>query len=221
MAQLVLYRTHPTKRLLDAIVVVPVDALVDQCEHLPTGVFLPPLRVDGLDLHPAEEALRGRVVRRAALRACRSHQPEPLHEFQPSRPPIVTAAAGTHQRTRTLGQRGCLLLQHGIGELRVGAVSGCVGDYLAIVAVDHRREIHLAVRRLDLGDVRQPLLVGTFGGEVPGNQVAGGRELSHPRRNTVPATSGNMRTSPSSAMIRLITFSETPALSAALILRYP
>lgn len=35
MAQPVLYRAHPIKRLLDAIVVAPVDALVDQREHLP------------------------------------------------------------------------------------------------------------------------------------------------------------------------------------------
>lgn len=63
------------------------------------------------------------------------------------------------------------------------------------MAVDHRREIHLAVRRLDPGDVRQPLLVGTFGGEVPGNQVAGsGSRLA--LVGTVPATSGNMRHEP-------------------------
>lgn len=37
------------------IVVVLVDVLVDQREHLPTGVLLPPLGVDGLDLHPAED----------------------------------------------------------------------------------------------------------------------------------------------------------------------
>lgn len=96
MAQPVLHRAHPAKRLLDAIVVVPVDALVDQRERLPTGVHLPPLGVDGLDLHPAEETLRGRVIRRTALRARRSRQPEPLHEFQPSRPPIVTAAVEMH-----------------------------------------------------------------------------------------------------------------------------
>lgn len=72
MAQPVLYRAHPTERLLDAIVVVPVDVFVDQREHLPTGVFLPPLGVDGLDLRPAEETLRGRVVQRTALRARRS-----------------------------------------------------------------------------------------------------------------------------------------------------
>lgn len=133
-------RRSATARLLDAIVVEPVDALVDQREHLPTGVLLPPLGVDGPGPHPAEETLRGRVAWRTALRARQSRQPEPLHEFRPSRPPMVTAAVGTHQRTRALGQRGGRLLQHGVGEPRVGAVSGCVSDYLAVVAADHRRE---------------------------------------------------------------------------------
>ena len=35
MAQPVFYRAHPTKRLLDVIVVAPGDALIDQREHLP------------------------------------------------------------------------------------------------------------------------------------------------------------------------------------------
>lgn len=61
MTQPVLHRAHPTKRLPDASVVVPVDAPVDQREHLPTGAILPPLGVDGPDPHPAEETLRDRV----------------------------------------------------------------------------------------------------------------------------------------------------------------
>lgn len=57
-----------------------MDVLVDQDEHLAAGSFLPLLGVDGLDLHPSEEALRGRVVRRAALRAHGARQPIPFHE---------------------------------------------------------------------------------------------------------------------------------------------
>lgn len=175
--------------------VAPVDVPVDQREHLPTGALLPPPGVDGLDLHPAEETLRGRVIRRTALRARRSGRPEPLHGFQPSRPPMVTAAVGMRRRTRALGQRGGRLLRHGVGGPRVGAVSGCAGDYLAVVAVDHRRGMRLAVRRLGLGDVRQPPLVGTFGGEVPERSGCRERESSRPVR-TAPATSGNMRHEP-------------------------
>ena len=89
------------------------------------------------------------------------------------------------------------------------------------VAVDHRRGMRLAVRRLGLGDVRQPLLVGTFGGEVPERSGSheGGSRLA--LVGTVPATSGTCAASPSPAMIRLIAFSETPVPGAALILRYP
>ena len=50
----VLYRAHPTKRLFDALVVVPAYVLIDQGEHLVAGVFLPLLGVDRLGLHPAE-----------------------------------------------------------------------------------------------------------------------------------------------------------------------
>ena len=59
----VLYRAHPTKRLFDALVVVPAYVLIDQGEHLVAGVFLPLLGVDRLGLHPAEESLRGRHYR--------------------------------------------------------------------------------------------------------------------------------------------------------------
>lgn len=108
---------------------------------------------------------------------------------------MVTAAVGMRRRTRALGQRGGRLLRHGVGGPRVGAVSGCAGDYLAVVAVDHRRGMRLAVRRLGLGDVRQPPLVGTFGGEVPERSGCRERESSRPVR-TAPATSGNMRHEP-------------------------
>lgn len=193
MAQPVLYRAHPTERLLDAIVVVPVDVFVDQREHLPTGVFLPPLGVDGLDLRPAEETLRGRVVQRTALRARRSGRPEPL-------------MGSSHP-----------------GRLWRRPRSECAGGRASSgnVAVDHRRGMRLAVRRLGLGDVRQPLLVGTFGGEVPERSGSheGGSRLA--LVGTVPATSGTCAASPSPAMIRLIAFSETPVPGAALILRYP
>ena len=200
--------------------VAPVDVPVDQREHLTTGALLPPPGVDGLDLHPAEETLRGRVARRTALRARRSRRPEPLHGFRPSRPPMVTAVVGMRRRTRALGQRGGRLLRHGVGGPRVGAVSGCAGDCLAVVAVDHRRGMCLAVRRLGLGDVRQPPLVRTFGVEVPGDQVAGAGVVS-PSWEPHLRLPGTCAMSPSPAMIRPITFSETPVPGAALIPRYP
>lgn len=42
--------------------VVPVNVLTNQIEHFIAGALFPTLGVDGLGLHPAEEALRGGVV---------------------------------------------------------------------------------------------------------------------------------------------------------------
>ena len=69
LALTVLYRTHPTKRPFDALVVVPADVIVDQDEHLVACAFLPMLGIDGFRLHATEEPLRGGVVRGTALRA--------------------------------------------------------------------------------------------------------------------------------------------------------
>ena len=92
MALTVLYRAHPTKRLFDALVVVPAYVLIDQGEHLVAGVFLPLLGVDRLGLHPAEEPLRGRVVRRTAFRARRTRQVVVRADADPFGPPVVAAA---------------------------------------------------------------------------------------------------------------------------------
>ena len=64
-----------------------------------------------------------------------------------------------HQGPRSLRQRFHGLDEHPVGELRVGMEAGRVGDDLAVMAVDHRREVHLPVPGLDLGDVREPFLV--------------------------------------------------------------
>ena len=74
--------------------VVPADVIVDQDEHLVTGTLLPTLGIDGFRLHASEEALRGGVVRRTALRAHRARQAVPFHELQPSGPPVMAAAVG-------------------------------------------------------------------------------------------------------------------------------
>lgn len=62
MAQPVLYRAHPIKRLLDAIVVAPVDALVDQREHLPHQ-RVPQLQFPG----PAVQRLHVTVIARGVV----------------------------------------------------------------------------------------------------------------------------------------------------------
>lgn len=59
------YRVHPAKRPFDARMVVPVDVIVYQDEHLITGTLLPMLGIDGFRLHAPEESLR--VVNRAPI----------------------------------------------------------------------------------------------------------------------------------------------------------
>ena len=85
----------------------------------------------------------------------------------------MVPAVGMHQGPRPLRQRLRGLDEHPVGELRVGTETGRVRDDPAVVAVDHRREVHLPVPGLDLGDVREPLLVRRFGGEIPFDEVAG------------------------------------------------
>lgn len=81
----VLHWVHPTKQLLDAFVVVPANVFVEQGEYLAAGALLSMLRVDGLSLHPSEESLHRRVIRRrTALRARRPRQTESF--MSPSRP---------------------------------------------------------------------------------------------------------------------------------------
>ena len=115
--------------------VVPVDVIADQDEHLVTGTFLPMLGIDGFRLHPAEEPLRGGVVRRTALRAHRPRQTVPFHEIQPSGPPVMAAAVGMPQGLRPLRQRFRGLDEHPVGELRVGTRTGGVRDDPAVMAV--------------------------------------------------------------------------------------
>ena len=115
--------------------VVSVDVIADQDEHLVTGTFLPMLGIDGFRLHPAEEPLRGGVVRRTALRAHRPRQTVPFHEIQPSGPPVMATAVGMHQGLRPLRQRFRGLDEHPVGELRVGTRTGGIRDDPAVMAV--------------------------------------------------------------------------------------
>ena len=120
---------------------------------------------------------------------------------QPPRPRTVPrlnnkpGLIGMDHGTGVVGQRLRRLGEHPVGELRVGMEAGRVGDDLAVMAVDHRREVHLPVAGLDLGDVREPLLIGPFGGEVPVDEITGsGRGL--PLVGAVTPPFGNMRREP-------------------------
>ncbi|MCY1236450.1 hypothetical protein D9M72_491050 [compost metagenome] len=62
-------------------------------------------------------------------------------------------------------------IQHRVHELRVRAHADRPTDHLAIEAVDHRRQIHLACRNLELRDVGEPFLVGSTSGEVAVDEI--------------------------------------------------
>ena len=58
----------------------------------------------------------------------------------------------------------------------------------AVVAVDHRGKVHLAVTGLDLGDVREPFHVRRGSGEVPVDEVVRrGRDLALVRAVAPPS----------------------------------
>lgn len=129
----------PTKRPFDALVVVPADAVVDQDEHLVAGMLLP-MPGDGSVLMRPRNPFRGVVVRGTALDARRPRQAVAVHERQPSGPPAVASAVGTHQGMRSLRQRFHGPDEHPVGKPGVGTGTGRVRDDPAVVAVDRRRE---------------------------------------------------------------------------------
>ena len=107
----------------------------------------------------------------------------------------MAAAIGMHQGLHPLRQRFRGLDEHPVGELRVGTETGRVRDDLAIVTVDHRREVHLPVPGLDLGDVRQPLLIRPFGRKFAVDEIGGSRR-GLALAGTVPAPFGRVRHEP-------------------------
>lgn len=135
-----------------------------QCPGWTDSVFIRP-----------KEPLRGGGVRGTAFGARRPCQPVAVHELQPSGPPAVASAVGMHQGPRVLGQRLRGLDEHPVGELRVGTETGRIRDNPAVVAVDHRRKVHLPIPGLDLGDVREPFLVRHLSREIAVDEVAGSR----------------------------------------------
>ena len=187
----IVYGTFPSQGLFDALVVVPVHGRVDVFHDLPAGRLLPVLGVDRLRLHAAEESLGGGVVRGAAFCTHGSDDAMLLADAKPFGPPVVAATVGMHDGCGMIRQGGDGLPGHGVRQAGVRMQTSGLGDGPAVVAVDHRRAIHLAVTGFDLGDVRQPFHVGPCRGEVAVDQVVGGgRGLA--LVGTVVPSAGNM-----------------------------
>ena len=119
----------------------------------------------------AEESLRGRVVRRTAFRAHRTRQTMLLADADPFRPPVVAAAVGMDDRLLAVLERGARVQQHAVGQRRVRARADRPRDGKPVVAVDDRRQVGLARRNRELGQVRDPQPVRRLGVEVAVRQV--------------------------------------------------
>ena len=127
--------------------------------------------MEELLLEPAEEPLGGRVVRTAALRAHRPRQAVALADADPFVPPVVASTVRVDDRRLAGPERGARGLEHPVGQCGVGARADRPGDRHAVVAVDDRRQVHLARRDPELGDVRDPQPVRVRGVEVPVHEI--------------------------------------------------
>ena len=171
--------------------VVPVDVFAGEVDDLLARAFLPMLGIHGSGPSYGRRSPRPR--------RCRGCTPSRSWTGPGRAGPSVPAipATGNDNRGRCGprdARRAAAWRRPGPGivsrRFGVRRRPGRVRHDHAVVAVDHRRKVHLSVAGLDLGDVREPLLVGSFGGEVPVDEVVRrGRDLALVR--AVASPSGN------------------------------
>lgn len=111
----------------------------------------------------------------------RTRQVVVLADADPLGPPVVAATVGMDDWFLAVLERGACVGEHAVGQRRVRAGADRPGDRHAVVAVDDRRQVHLARRDPELGDVRDPQLVRVRGVEVPVHEI--GRRAATGTRN--------------------------------------
>lgn len=94
--------------------------------------------MEELLLEADKEALRGRVVRTASLRAHRKRQTMLLANADPFRPPVVAATVGTDDWFLPVLERGARVGEHAVGQLSVRTRADRPRDRKPVVAVDDR-----------------------------------------------------------------------------------
>ena len=147
--------------------------------------------IHGLDLHTAEEPLGRGVVGAAPLRAHGPDQAVPAHPFQPSRPPVMTTAVTVDHGTLAGPQRGG---GPDPASCRAGSAFGdvpvvCATTMPSWQSIIGERYTFPSPALIPRG-VREPLLIGSFGGEIPVDEVVRrGRDLALVR--AVASPSGN------------------------------
>lgn len=72
----------------------------------------------------------------------------------------MATAVAVYHRFVICAERADRIIEHGIHQRCVRACSYRPAHYLAIKAVDNRRQIHFSSRKLELGNIGQPLSFG-------------------------------------------------------------
>ena len=133
--------------------------------------FEPPAAVE-LVLHVPEEALHAGVVQAGRLPRHALHDSE-LRKLQLVRPLLVLPSLVGVQQRRSV-EPGFQHRRHLVYLRHVRVLRHRPGDDLVVVEVHHRRQIGLAPRLAELGDVRDELAHGRVRREIPVQHVAGG-----------------------------------------------
>lgn len=151
---------------LDPLVPVPDHVVVEHVDEPVHRDAREAALVEELLPGPAEEALRGGVVRTASLRARRTRQVVVLADADPLGPPVVAATVGMDDWFLTVLERGARVGEHAVGQRRVRAGADRPGDRHAVVAVDHGRQVRLARGDREFREVREPQHVRPLGAWV-------------------------------------------------------
>ena len=122
-----------------------LDALVPIPDHVAVQHVDEPVHRDAREAPlmeellpgPAEEPLRGRVVRRTAFRAHRTRQTMLLADADPLGPPVVAATVGMDDWFLPVPERGARVGEHAVGQLGVRVHADRPRDGKPVVAVDH------------------------------------------------------------------------------------
>ena len=93
-------------------------------------------------------------------------KPSTLHAFDPSGPPVMTAAISMDDGALSLWQNSNRLIQHGIDQGGIGAAADCPVHNQTIETVDERREIELTLRKSEFRDICQPLFIWVIRMEI-------------------------------------------------------
>lgn len=138
----------------------------------------PMIGMDGLRPHSTEEPLRGGVVRgtEQPLAPVDRAGAVAVHERQPSGPPAVASAVGTHQGPRPLRQRLRGPDEHPVGERpRRDRNRPCMRRSGRRGSRPAARGTPFPSPALIPGDVRGPFPVRRFGRETSVGEAAGSR----------------------------------------------